>query len=70
VVRLLEKAYVSQMFLVMEKHDGDEDLCGLDNRSVIPYVHRRIGMLYCCELNLPESLKRALLRFGGRPGLL
>jgi hypothetical protein len=56
VVRLLEKAYVSQMFLVMEKHDGDEDLCGLDHRSVIPYVHRRIGMLYCCELNLPERV--------------
>jgi hypothetical protein len=56
VVCLLEKAYVSQMFLVMEKHDGDEDLCGLDHRSVIPYVHRRIGMLYCCELNLPERV--------------
>jgi predicted amidohydrolase len=42
------------MFLAMEEHGGDEDLCGSDRRSVIPYVHGRIGVLYCCELNFPE----------------
>jgi hypothetical protein len=47
---------VSQIFLAMVEHDGDEDLRGLDCRSVIPYVHRRISVLYCCELNLPERV--------------
>jgi hypothetical protein len=49
------------MFLAMEEHGGDENLCGSDHRRVIPYVHGRIDVLYCCELNLPESLKRACL---------
>jgi hypothetical protein len=44
----------------MLKQDQHEDLCGLDHRSVIPYVHERERELYCCvcvtlfkaELNL------------------
>jgi hypothetical protein len=47
---------VSRMFLAMEEHDGDEDLRGSGHRSVIPYVHGRIDVLYCCELNLPKRV--------------
>jgi hypothetical protein len=56
MVHLLERAYVSQMFLAMEEHSGDEDLRGSGHRSVIPYVHGRIGVLYCCELNSYERV--------------
>jgi hypothetical protein len=38
------------MFLAIEEHDGDEDLRGSSYRSTIPYVHGRIGVLYCYEL--------------------
>jgi hypothetical protein len=48
---------VSWMFLAIEKYGGDEDLRDLNRRNVIPYVHGRIDMSYCCELNLLESLK-------------
>jgi hypothetical protein len=61
MVHLLERAYVSQMFLAMEEHSGDGDLRGSAHRSVIPYVHGRISVLYCCELNLYESLERVCL---------
>jgi hypothetical protein len=44
------------MFLAMEEHNGDEDLRGSGDRSVISYVHGRIGVLYCCELNLPKRV--------------
>jgi hypothetical protein len=40
---------MSRMFLAIEEHDGDEDLRGLGCRSIIPYVHGRIGVLYCYE---------------------
>jgi hypothetical protein len=52
------------MFLAMEEHSGDEDLCGSGRRSVIPYVHGRISVLfYCCVLNLLEhfNIRRGLL---------
>jgi hypothetical protein len=43
------------MFLAMEEHGEDEDLCGLSRQSVIYYVHGRISvLLYYCVLNLPE----------------
>jgi hypothetical protein len=40
VVRLLERTYLSQM-LVMNKHSGDDDLCGSGQQSITPYVHVR-----------------------------
>jgi hypothetical protein len=30
------------LMLKQDKHSGHKDLCGLDHRSVIPYVHGRI----------------------------
>jgi hypothetical protein len=44
------------MFLAMKEHGGDKDLRGSDRWSVIPYIHERIDVLYCCELNLPERV--------------
>jgi hypothetical protein len=36
----------------MKEHGGHEDLRGSDRRSVIPYVHRRMGVdvLLCVVL--------------------
>jgi hypothetical protein len=45
---LLEGALVSWS-LAMDEHGEHEDLCGLDYRSGIPYVHRRTK-LYCSIL--------------------
>jgi hypothetical protein len=33
--------------LAIKKHGADDDLCGSDRRSVTPYVHGRISVLYC-----------------------
>jgi hypothetical protein len=48
VVLLLERALVSWSSAI----DEHEDLCGSGHRSVIPYIHGRIG-LYCPSLALP-----------------
>jgi hypothetical protein len=34
--------------LAIKKYGGDEDLHDSGRRSVTPYVHGRIGVLYCC----------------------
>jgi hypothetical protein len=39
VVHLLERTYVSRM-LAIEKHGGNENLCGSGRRSVTRYVYR------------------------------
>jgi hypothetical protein len=45
------------LMLAMGEHGGDEDLRGSDLRSVIPFIHGRIGVLmYCCVLNLPKRV--------------
>jgi hypothetical protein len=36
------------LMLKQDKHSGHEDLCDLDRRSVIPYVHGRIGVALQC----------------------
>jgi hypothetical protein len=48
VVLLLERALVSWS-LAIDERGGHEDLCGLDRRSVIPYIYRRTE-LYCSSL--------------------
>jgi hypothetical protein len=48
VVLLLERALISWS-LDIDERGGHEDLRGSDCRSVIPYVHGRIG-LYCSSL--------------------
>jgi hypothetical protein len=49
VVLLLERVLVSWS-LAMDERGGHEDLRGSGRRSVIPYVHERIG-LYCSSLS-------------------
>jgi hypothetical protein len=34
----------------MKKHGGHEDLCGLGHRSIIPYVHGRMGVILQCDV--------------------
>jgi hypothetical protein len=51
VVLLLERALVFWL-LAMDEHGGHKDLHSLGRRSVIPYVHGRMG-LYCSSLALP-----------------
>jgi hypothetical protein len=41
---LLERAYVSRM-LALDERSGHQNLCGLDYRNVIPYVHRNIEVV-------------------------
>jgi hypothetical protein len=48
VVLLLERVLVSWSSAI----DEHEDLCGLDRRIIIPYVHRRME-LYYSSLALP-----------------
>jgi hypothetical protein len=48
VVLLLVRTLVSWS-LVIDERGAHEDLCDSDRRSVIPYVHRKIG-LYCSRL--------------------
>jgi hypothetical protein len=48
VVLLLERVLVSWL-LGMDECGGHEDLWGLGQRSIIPYVHRR-AELYCSSL--------------------
>jgi hypothetical protein len=36
--------------LSMLKQDGHDDLCGLDHRSVIPYVHKEDCCIIVCVL--------------------
>jgi hypothetical protein len=43
---LFGRALVSQV-IAMKKHGGHKDLCGLDRRSVIPYIHRESVVLQC-----------------------
>jgi hypothetical protein len=51
VILLLERDIVS-CSLVINKHDGHEDLCDLSRQNVILYIHRRIK-LYCLKHVLP-----------------
>jgi hypothetical protein len=44
VALLLEEVLIS-CSLAMDEHGGHEDLCDLSHRSVIPYVHGRIGIV-------------------------
>jgi hypothetical protein len=46
---------VSRM-LAMEKHVGDEDLCGSGRRSVTPNVHER----FCCIVVCVQCSSREL----------
>jgi hypothetical protein len=52
MVLLLERALVSWS-LVMDERGGHEDLRGSGRRSVIPYVHGRIGVVLL-KSALPE----------------
>jgi hypothetical protein len=56
VLYLLERVYVSQV-LATEEYGGDENLHDSGRQSVTPYVHGRIGMLYCCRPS--KSFSRA-----------
>jgi hypothetical protein len=51
-VNLLLGRALASWSLAMDEHGEHKDLCGLDHRSVIPYVHGGIG-LYCSSLALP-----------------
>jgi hypothetical protein len=57
VVLLLEGVLVS-CSLTMDERGGHEDLRGSGRRSVIPYVHRRIGVV----LLKPALLEPAFFR--------
>jgi hypothetical protein len=48
VVLLLERTLVSWL-LGIDERGGHEDLHGSVRRSVIPYIHKRIG-LYCSSM--------------------
>jgi hypothetical protein len=49
--------------LAIEEHSGDENLRGSGRRSVTPYVHGRIGVLYYCRES--KSLSRAFSCLAG-----
>jgi hypothetical protein len=49
MILLLESAYISRM-LAMREHGGDEDLHGLNHRSVIPYIHERMRVILQCVI--------------------
>jgi hypothetical protein len=40
----------------MKKHGGYENLCGSDRRSIIPYVHGRMGVILQCYVEALVSL--------------
>jgi hypothetical protein len=65
VVLLLKRVLVSWS-LAMDERGGHKDLCGLDHRSVIPYIHGTTK-LYCSSLPClslsflpPPPMKRRL----------
>jgi hypothetical protein len=47
--------------LAIEERGGEKDLRGSGRRSITPYVHGRINVLYCCRPS--KSFSRAFCCF-------
>jgi hypothetical protein len=77
-VFLLWRRVLVSWSLAMDERSGNQDLCGSDHRSVIPYIHRRTE-LYCTSLSClslffsdlsldPCEVESARAFYNSRPG--